>query len=345
MRKDYICKRCNYTTKDNGNYKRHLKSKRHREGVNKFPPKTLRKPSEKCTTAKAIDRKMKSTIGTSFKCHFCDAKYTRTDNLKRHEAKCSHKQLKESKTEVKNKEKIIKQQNKEYKKRLEEKDKALSRYEEELHYFKQILQLSEESGSKNISTFNFINKNYKTAQPLQAITYEKFVASNEIQYTDPNSDKSYNDKLIEDIIYSHRHNILDSYLGNTIVNLYKTKNPNDQSIWSTDQARLKYVIRQCIGDELVRWVADSKGVSTSNILIDPLSSKLKDVLISYKNRYCLTKKNKKYTLDQQRAMIEDELSIMEIRRDIDNKRLHKNLLRYMAPYFSTDTLNIINKST
>jgi hypothetical protein len=345
----YDCIPCGFTSKNKTDYTRHCLSIKHKYNAisdDLVPPKNHRKPTDKRAVGNDI-----------YSCEFCGSKYTRLDSLKRHQTKCSFWKLSEKEKIIKIKEKIIKDKNKmltSKDKTIQNKEKAIRKqtrdhkkeilkYQEELHYFKQILKLSEEKGNANVSAFSYISNNYTNADPLEKITYEKFIENSEIQYTDPDSDKSYNDKLIEDMIYSHRHNMLDKYLGDTIISIYRSDNPDRQSIWSTDQARLKYVIRQCVDGEMVRWVADCKGVNTTKMIIEPLSQQLQDALFAYQNRYCIAQNNQKYTYEQQQNMMRDNLSIMEIRRDIDNKKLHNSLLKYMAPFFSTDKLHIKNK--
>lgn len=331
----YHCWACNFETKNKTDYKRHCSTTKHRKRWKNFeeaPPINHTQPTHKSHKVKH-KKKFVSVEKSVSVCPFCGDEFSRKDSLKRHKVSCSQKKLQEKEEIIKSNQRTMRKLNRDHK-------KTVTKYEDELHYFKQILQLSEESGSKNVSAYNYISQNYQAAQPLTAITFERFVRNNKIQYAQ--SDKSYNEKLIEDIIYSHKHGILDKYLGSTIVEMYMTKNPDEQSIWSTDQARLKYVIRQCIGDEMVRWVADSKGVNTAKMLIDPLSSKIKKILNTYNTKYYIPKESESYSLNEQKDMMEGHLAIMEICRDIDNKKIHRNLLKYMAPFFSTEKLHISN---
>ena len=42
------------------------------------------------------------------------------------------------------------------------------------------------------------------------------------------------DRFISQILYNHKHCIMNRYLGDIIVDIYKKDNPTQQSIWSLD---------------------------------------------------------------------------------------------------------------
>jgi hypothetical protein len=298
----YNCNLCCYTTDKKSDYDKHLKTKKHNK-----------------TSIKKINKNdlINSKIN---KCIYCGITYSRLDNLKRHESKCSKR--------------IIIEKNKE----LQKQHDKLKKYEQELYYLKQIINLSEKKEDSSISKFKFINNNYKLANPLKKITYDEFTQVNEIKYIDNNSDNSlsYNDLLIEDILYCHRHNTLDSYIGASIVKMYKNFDPSRQSIWITDQSRLKYIIRTCDEKHNIYWTADKNGKYTNKYLVSPIIKEIKILLIEYQKNYCTPKKNVFYTFTTQEKMMQDSEDIFTIITNIDEKKLNKKILKYLSIEFSLD---------
>lgn len=267
-------------------------------------------------------------------CMYCGISYSRHDSLKRHMIKCP---LKEQ----------YKHKNDKLLEKIDEQTKLIAVKDEEIHYFRQVLAISTENNNNNnksISTFNFINNNYKDAEQIEPMTMEKFIENNDIKYARKNdendeNDKPYEEKFIEDVIYSHRNKILHQYLGDTIIRIYKKTNPYEQSIWTTDASRLKYVIRS----EPSRWTVDCMGHNTCKMLIDPLLESLDKSLTQYNINYCIEDGKSDYTYEQQEKMMRDNLSILEIRKQIELKKLHTDILKYMAPFFRTDIPSINDK--
>ena len=123
--KKHSCEVCNYSTKRMSDYIKHLKTMKHKFNHATFDhssPKILRKPSD--TAAQIHPVREPERINASFLCPYCSCEYSRLDNLKRHEGKCSKR--------------IINEKNKE----LERQSERLLKCEQELHFFKQLFQLS-----------------------------------------------------------------------------------------------------------------------------------------------------------------------------------------------------------
>ncbi len=321
----YYCNYCFYETKKRSDFNKHLKTRKHNSCLMTLKNKkkiSLRKSSDTVTELCSGD--VASEEKPLFLCSFCETNYSRLDNLKRHEVKCSKR--------------IIYEKDKE----LQKQNNKLLKCEQELHYFKQIIQLSEKKEDTSISKFKFINKNYNTAGPLKKITYDDFAQINQIKFIDNDkknfiSDrKTYNEKLIEDVLYSYRHDILDSYIGEAIVKMYKNFDPSNQSIWITDQSRLKYVIRTCDDRDNTYWTADKNGKNTNRYLVSPIIKEIKKLLIEYQSKYCTPCDGIEYSFDYQEKMMKDSEDICQIVRDIDDEKLNKKILKFISSEFSVD---------
>jgi hypothetical protein len=357
MPKSYYCDVCEYGTKDSGNYFKHRKSKKHKRNIENPPVKIPKTPKKKCI------------------CLFCNAEYTRLDNLKRHESKCSQKIVLEKNRTIQEKNAELKLKNIELKK----KEKEIRQKDEDIHYYRQILLLSEENGSKTTSVFKFITQNYPNANPLKKMSYDEFKRVNNMEFE--NNGLSHDDQFVEDILCAFRQRVLHENIGRVIVKIYKKDDPNEQSIWNTDESRLKYVVKKTTKDNISRWVADKKGVYTSEQLISPLTKSLKQLLINYNERHCCIRRTRRLDRESSSSSsssaasddgdsdtssefdfdksyeITDPLdnyidvekikrngaTLFELMREIDNKKIDRKILKFMAPFFHAEKSGIKNK--
>lgn len=340
----YHCKTCNYNTKNKSDYQKHCKTQKHisKEIISRSGPQQIHNIP---TTSTASDRDdFADPKGRTTICPFCGDLYSRRDSLKRHQATCSRKfvfdeqkkfklELKKKDGEIEKRDEKLKQKNKE----IRRKNKELAKYEDELHYFRQILQMTEGKNSSNVSMFNYINKNYTKAEPLKGLTYEEFAEVNQIQYID--NDMSYEDKLAQDLIYSHRHKILGKYIGNVLVSLYKKEDPMEQSLWTTDSTRLKYIVRRDY-KKTSRWMTDLNGEYINAQLIEPVTFRMKDILHNYRDRWCCS--DTKLSFDDYGNKMKESLAVLEIARNIDNKKVSKEVLKYIAMHFNLNKMKIKN---
>ena len=149
---EYYCDFCFYETKKRSDFNKHIKTRKHIAYLITFKNKkkiSLRKSSHTATkirpTEPIPDEK------PAFLCAFCDTNYSRLDNLKRHEVKCSKRIIYEKDTE------------------LQKQNNKLLKCEQELHFFKQIIQLSDEN-KERLSEF----KNRSIETYMTPDNYSKF---------------------------------------------------------------------------------------------------------------------------------------------------------------------------
>jgi hypothetical protein len=144
-----------------------------------------------------------------------------------------------------------------------------------------------------------------------------------------------NDDLISNLFSAYKNRIAHKFLGDMIVKIYKKKNPKDQSIWTTDVSRMTYTIKQDIGKNNSKWTIDKKGVETTSYLITPLLEEIKILSREYHEKMCMDVENPSTS----KVMMINEI-YAEIMRDIDNKILHWGILKYIASHLY---LNIKDK--
>lgn len=366
---EYNCDLCKYKTKNKTDYKKHCKTKKHKLlsqplqktsiKATKMPPRCHQDATKKIAKKSSIsqttvdrDKHGHRIVPNGFICPSCGDSFVRKDSLKRHTYRCfktrekekdikAQLELKRYKDELLKKEEELVRKNRELKRALDEreralddKEKALDDKDEQIHYYKQILDLTDSKKSHGMSAFNYINANYTDAEPLKALSYEEFADANEIQYINDDKSVSYEDKLAQDLIYSHRHKLLGKYIGQVIVSLYYKDDPKKQSLWNTDISRLKYVVR-CDGERRNRWAADLNGDYTKDKLIEPVMKKVKHIMMTYRRKYCDDDEDEdNMSFNEYGQKMQDSLAVLEILNGIDNEKTQKEVLKYIAPYFN-----------
>ena len=311
---DYICTSCNYSTKDIRNFKRHNKSQRHikkTELEKKILIKTLKN-----------DKKNNEYI-----CPYCKNVYSTYFGERRHESKCSTKYIAEI---IASKDAIINQVKSESKRNIaviHEKNKRIIQYEKEIELYQKSIVLNNED--KKVSRLKFINKNYKNATQLQTLPYEKFRECRKILYIDNYIDKD--EGIIQDVIYSYRHDMLDSYIGDVVLKVYNNVKLEERQIWVTDNSRLKFIVRKKNKNGSYYWYCDNCGDYTSKILISPTIDKIRNLLDKYQKDINSNKYEYEYESYQQEQIMKKNETIIEIILAIDDNKIHKKILKYISP--------------
>jgi hypothetical protein len=315
---NYSCSKCNYFTKNKTDYNKHCKTKKH-NSKNKIST-ILHKKTQKSTDFKPTHI-----------CGFCNKIYTRTDSLKRHQIKC------------KKKNNIISSQilEEKLKHELETKEiykEELEHYKRELDYYKNMLNVTSGMVQQSFSTLTYIVNNYDKAPVLKKINIDdiKLIKNNNESNNSNDNNSNDNNKLISEIFHAYKHGEIGMFIGDLIVKIYKKKNPSNQSIWNTDSSRLTYLIKKIIYDDSnkSKWMVDKKGVETMEYLITPIIDKIKLMAIKYHSDTCLNIEGG--DVDYSKILMISELFGRFI-IDIDNKKIHKSILKYISSHFYMST--------
>ncbi|ARF09259.1 C2H2-type zinc finger [Catovirus CTV1] len=135
----YICKCCNYSTENKGNYYKHNKSVKHITNSNKpcnlngiptaTPPYSHQKPP--IISNKVIPQKVNQSDDSKYKCTYCSSTFSRNDSLSRHLRRCKERENKHNLLENEfEKYKIIKE------KEIEFRNKEMDLHNKELDIIK-----------------------------------------------------------------------------------------------------------------------------------------------------------------------------------------------------------------
>ena len=64
-----------------------------------------------------------------------------------------------------------------------------------------------------------------------------------------NYDEDDDSTLIQKLVNYQNQNLLDQFLGDFIILFYKKEDPAKQSLWSSDVARLTYIIKELLANK------------------------------------------------------------------------------------------------
>lgn len=139
-------------------------------------------------------------------------------------------------------------------------------FEEERKDRKEVTTSAGNLVGKSLSTIDYLSK-HMTNAPVLAPIIDMSVLKN---------GEEGNHALSDIAIHHCKKKTLHQYIGNVIISEYKNEDePGKQSLWTSDVARLSYVIRQKIGNGEAVWIEDKKGLKVKETIIIPLLDYLK----------------------------------------------------------------------
>jgi hypothetical protein len=303
-----ICKVCDYKTKDNSNYNRHLKTKKHKKKVLREDEKIL------CRTyvvpKSYINKDLNNVI-----CKYCKRKFSCSGSLARHINSCSSKMHIEKEYEDK-----ISLLNK--KLQLITKDKTyfnreMDHYKKEAEYYKYLFEEAGGIVKKSISSALYIQQNYVNAPIIKPLSIKDLKGLEQ--------DKK---KLINNILYTYRHDTIDRYIGDQIVATCLNEDPFKQYIWNTDSSRFTYMIRNVV-NKVCLWKIDKGGRETAKYLIDPIMKEIKDLMLDHYKNECQIKDGD--NAEKCIKLAQDSSTILSIIENINDKVINNKILKYITP--------------
>jgi hypothetical protein len=346
----YECSPCDFNTNHKVNYERHLASVKHLNNTTK-----------------------------SFECRYCNCMFGSKQGRWAHE-KNSCKSRPDSGTKVieslveqlKENNRLLTAQLELKDKQLDAKDKLLSVQSEikDKIILEQIdvIKGSNKNTGKSMNTLAYVVKHYNKAPAMKKLSDKNAIKMLEYKGKELNSE--------EMMIHRYRNGTLDAYLGDIITNAFlDADNPSKQSLWTSDVARLCFVIMYPLSKGRREWITDKSGIKITELIIDPLLKNAREMLLVYikeagdlhngtkilteKSSYSFDsddsdlessdsddssdssddeeEKKPKVKYDKSRkydqSLVLNMQTAHDIRMIIDNKELHKNVLRHICPFF------------
>lgn len=183
----------------------------------------------------------------------------------------------------------------------------------------------EEINNQKTIVFNYVTQQYHSAPPLKQLkindVYNLLTPKEKTNYTS-----------FDFIIYSYKNHDLHTYLGKIITDEYKKEDPDEQQIWLSSVTRLTFIVRQILYKKHT-WMKDINGVCITNYIIQPMLKEVKKMLQKYIKSLEDKKNMDMLTMEDVEKMQDDGIVAINIIKDINNKILHKQILKYVAPFF------------
>lgn len=308
----YNCDICSYATCDKSNFNKHMSSKAH---------------AKRSKIDLVLGQKRQLKLPSGFQCPNCEKIYSSASSLSKHKNKVCKigsitRQVK-IQLEQEFNEKVNDIVNEKVKqKELEIKLEYTEKLVDEL---KQCMKNTRPT-TYNISVKKLVQQTYPNAPPLAMLENYGIIHDDDTDFT-------------QDLIYYHSKDRLYAYLGDIIIKFYKKEDPKDQSLWSTDSSRLKYIIKELIATKKSNWSEDDKGLKTIKYIIDPL--------LEYIGDYANDKIDDLHEEIYNSSAIEcieinqKQFALSGIREQILNGALKDEIVKYITPSFKFKTDKLI----
>lgn len=282
----YKCKPCKYSTYDQSNYNRHMKSKIHED------------------TKIKISDSSSDTESLNFICE-CGKKFMHASSLSRHKKKCNNTEQGTTKLSD-SKDQEMKQLMNKVNSLIDEVTSLKTQINESKHIIP-VTNINKNTYIK-ISVKNYIKQYWPNAPAIAEL-------ENPNEVEDEDSDRS----LINALVYNYNNNSLPTYLGNYIAKNYKKEDPSQQSVWTSDVPRLNFLVKELIANGDSEWIDDIKGKKVKNYIVNPFLKFIDDECQEFYNKN--QKKLKKFTKKTRNRTI--PFGDSEIKESIDTLNIYK----------------------
>jgi hypothetical protein len=186
------------------------------------------------------------------------------------------------------------------------------------------------NNQKIINVFQYISQNFNDTEPIKMLESKEakkmLIIKEDTKYT-----------MADFIVFYYTKYELDRFLGDIIIGAYKKEDPKDQQIWSSNIVKLTFIVRQILNKENV-WLKDINGVCITRHIIDPFLKEIKKLLQQYV-KDCSVHYGKTY--EQIEKDQNNGTFAIKIIQEINEKELHKKILKYIAPHFQLEQTNLL----
>ena len=322
----YICKTCNYESKDFSRFKIHINSKKHKNNLK--------------------ERNNEQT-NINFICEYCNKIFGNKNSIYKHRKKCiiyikinnnlninpNHDidNIHNNSDNYTNTNTNNNISNNQIIDKIEIKGEELK---------SEIIQVKTSVNKairKTTSLIKYLMTNYNHVQPLIQLTQDHCKKLIDSAYGMNNKIISPKDIdiLTSRLILDYEKNKLYIYIGNMIYDIVSDKDINNQPIWTSDTSRLNYAVKLTID----KWYSDHAGEKFSDFVIRPISDYIYKIIEMYQyNFYDDDKFNTNYE-DWNKLNKSNEL------KDYINSQIFKrDILKYLSPKlrFLEEELHYVN---
>ena len=337
METGYYCKFCKFFAENKTLLKRHLATKKHATNIDGkvcCDFNTLRYKCTKCSTVcgcvSSMNRHKKTCVNKAVRTvenTDADAKFTDMfveSMFKIKDVEKGKEMMKYyMRKEMDNKNRELELTTKVKDRELELTAKINNIYENENKFHKSVVASAGQIVKKTVNMLTYAVENFKETPKLEML--DSNTARKLLEY-EANDGKKGNVQIAEYIAKMSEAKILPKHLGNTLTAHYKKDVFNQQSIWTTDTNRIKFIVKTADG-----WIKDSNNELIGKIMVTPLLKEVSKVM----DEYCADKLKHldKMTKKEESRFAEVSEQRITIKEEILNDRLQKGIIKMIAPCF------------
>lgn len=165
----------------------------------------------------------------------------------------------------------------------------------------------------NISIKNYLGKLCPNAPALQPI-----------------DNYGLNEGDIKQISYEYRNKSLCNYFGEVMIKNYLKDDPRQQSLWTSDNSRLTFIVSKLMKDDSTIWVKDANGLAIKEIVLNEMLKIVHANIADY-----MIKQTHEVNVDGDIISKFQQLnSLGYIQKQIEDGKLANDVLRYIGPHFT-----------
>jgi hypothetical protein len=141
------------------------------------------------------------------------------------------------------------------------------------------------------------------------------------------------------MLYYYDKHLFDQFIGDVIVSVYKKEDPDEQQIWASDVERLSFIIRRVLEENERLWMKDLKGVTITKYIVTPILNEVRLMIQEYNKKCVAEMNNSDKSLDDLEKISNYAYNCIKLIRDINDKVIHDDVLRYIIPKFQLQIMN------
>lgn len=331
--KKYNCKVCAFYTDRKGDFTRHEASDKHKKRITQQYVDIMEKSksSLQYSTSSKIHNSL-NTVRVEDKptCSYCKVKFTYSKNLMRHIPVCPMKiDYIEKYREIMARNKELEEELKDLRYEYDYTKDLLIDSKTELADSKDEIVHSLISSKPNPNLYSFVVDKFQKTKPLVEIDISEVP---ELKFLKEILDEKDGELELCEVLQHHvLHETSGNFFGDFVVDSYIESDKSKQQFFNTDAARLNYLVRDSIND-VPKWRIDKSGIILAKKIITPILDYIKKHLVKYGTKY-FDMTTKKYKYD---TVMGRNYRLLKLTNEIDNGKLTKKILRYIAPYFKMD---------
>jgi hypothetical protein len=189
------------------------------------------------------------------------------------------------------------------------------------------------SNNKTI-VFNYVNQEYQNAQPIKMLRINEICELLKLEHP------KYT--IADFIIFHYKKYELAAFLGDIIIKAYKKEDPEEQQIWISSVMHLTFIVRQILNKK-PQWEKDMNGVVIVKNIINPILKKVLTILQDYTKMVKEKSNDNTMQIHEIEELEENGMVAVNITIDINNKTLHKQILKHIAPEFQLNCETELSK--